>query len=173
MISSLTVQLNYFSDKFYSFFVKLFNILQIFFLTSLINKSTCWKNPSNPSCIPKYFENTNVIETGLSEFHKMVVTTTFSKLKTNIICYRKYKHFSNDTFRDNLLEELSQAKRRNLCVSLLRKAKRSYYSTLNEKNVIDNWKFWKTVKPVLSNNLVSCEKIILVKNEKIILMARR
>ena len=118
MISRLAVQLNYFSDKFYSFFVKLFNILHIFFLTSLINKSTCWKHPSNPPCIPKYFENTNVIKTELSEFHKMVVTTTFSKLKPNIICYRKYKHFSNNTFRDNLLEELSQAKQRNMRISI-------------------------------------------------------
>ena len=42
----------------------------------------------------------------------------------------------------------SYAKQRNLCISLLRKTKRSYYSTLNEKNVIDNQKFWKTVKPM-------------------------
>ena len=34
-------------------------------------------------------------------------------------------------------------KQRNLCISLLRKAKRSSYSNLNEKNVIDNQKSWK------------------------------
>ena len=59
-------------------------------------------------------------------------------------------------------------KQRNLCVSLLRKTKRSYYSNLNEKNVIDNRKFWKTVKPMLSNKFVNNEKITLVDNEKII-----
>ena len=59
-------------------------------------------------------------------------------------------------------------KQRNLCVSLLRKTKRSYYSNLNKKNVIDNRKFWKTVKSMLSNKFVNSEKITLVDNEKII-----
>ena len=40
--------------------------------------------------------------------------------------------------------------------------------TLIAKNVIDNRKFWKTVKPTLSDKLISCEKITLVENEKII-----
>ena len=38
----------------------------------------CFKNPNNPSCIdlivtnrPKSFQNSMVIETGLSGFHKM------------------------------------------------------------------------------------------------------
>ena len=53
-------------------------------------------------------------------------------------------------------------KQRNLCVSLLRKTKRSYYSNLNEKSVIDNRTFWKTVKPILSNKFVNSEKITLV-----------
>ena len=34
--------------------------------------------------------------------------TTFLKLKPKIINYRKYEHFSNDTFKDTLLEGLSQ-----------------------------------------------------------------
>ena len=58
--------------------------------------------------------------------------------------------------------------RRNLCVFLLRETKKSYCSTLNEKNLIDNRKFWKTVKPMLSNKLVSSEKFTLVENKKII-----
>ena len=89
----------------------------LYFLTSLINRSTCWKNPSKPTCIdliltnrPKFFQNINVIETGLSDFHKRVVTimkTSFRELKPKIISYRKCKTFSNDIFRDSLLEELS------------------------------------------------------------------
>ena len=59
-------------------------------------------------------------------------------------------------------------KQRNLCVSLLRKTKRIYYSNLNEKNVIDNRKFWKTVTAMLSNKFFNNEKITLVDNEKII-----
>ena len=92
----------------------------LYSLTSLINRPTCWENPSKPTCIdliltnrPTFFQNTNVIETGLSDFHKMVVTimkTSFRKLKPKIINYRKYKHFSNDIFRDSLLEELSQVR---------------------------------------------------------------
>ena len=53
-------------------------------------------------------------------------------------------------------------------ISLLRKTKRSCCSNLNKKNVTDNRKFWKTVKPVLSNKFVNNEKITLVDNEKII-----
>ena len=62
----------------------------LYFLTSLFNRPTCWKNPSKPTCIdliltncPKFFQNTNVIDTGLSEFLKIVVTvmkTSFRKL---------------------------------------------------------------------------------------------
>ena len=69
------------------------------FLFGKLSKSTCWKNPSKPTYIdliltdhPKFFQNTNVIETGLSDFHKMVVTimkATFCKLKPNITNYRK------------------------------------------------------------------------------------
>ena len=72
-------------------------------LASLINKSACWKNPSKRSCInliltnrAKYFQNLNMIETGLSDFHKMVGTimkTTFRKLNPKIIFYRIYKQF--------------------------------------------------------------------------------
>ena len=63
----------------------------LYSLTSLISKPICWKNPSKLTCIDlfltnrsKFFENTNVTETGLSDFHKMVVTImkpTFHKLK--------------------------------------------------------------------------------------------
>ena len=43
----------------------------------------------------------------------MVVTimkTTFRKLKLKIINFRRYKNFSNDIFRDTLLEELLQVR---------------------------------------------------------------
>ena len=51
-----------------------------------------------------------MIETSLSDFHKMTVTvmkTTFEKLKPNIIHYRNYRKFSNDKFRENLISRLS------------------------------------------------------------------
>ena len=38
-------------------------------------------------------------------------------------------------------------KQRNLCVTLLRKAKRNYFSELGKKVLKDNRKFWKIVNP--------------------------
>ena len=45
---------------------------------------------------------------------------------------------------------------------------RDYYNNLNEKNVCDNRKFWKVVKPLLSNKIVSNKKITLAEGEEII-----
>ena len=59
-------------------------------------------------------------------------------------------------------------KQRNKWVSLLEKAKKQYYQHLDEKNVTDNKKFWKTVKPLLSDKPVSTEKINLTENEKLL-----
>ena len=52
-------------------------------------------------------------------------------------------------------------KQRNLCVSLLRKSKKGYFSNLNEKQITDNKLYWKTVKPFLSNKVQSSERINL------------
>ena len=41
-------------------------------------------------------------------------------------------------------------KQRNLCVTLFRKAKNDYFSTLDNRIVSDNRKFWKAVKPLFS-----------------------
>ena len=38
----------------------------------------------------------------------------------------------------------------------------------NLKNILDNWKFWKTAKRMLSNKLVSIETIISIENKNII-----
>ena len=74
----------------------------------------------------------------------------------------KYLKSRNEEDRQRFVKE------RNLCVSLLGKTKRSYYSNLNEKNIIGNRKFWKTVNPMLSKKFVNSEKIILAVNEKIV-----
>ena len=52
----------------------------------------------------------------------------------------------------------------NLCVSLLRKTKKNYFSNLKEENVTDNKLFWKTVKSFLSNKLEYKDKIDLPEN---------
>ena len=53
----------------------------VFNLFSLVNETTCFKNPCNPACIdlflancPRSVQNTVTIETGISDFHKMVIT---------------------------------------------------------------------------------------------------
>ena len=51
-------------------------------------------------------------------------------------------------------------KQRNFCVSLLRKTKKRYYENLNIKFVVDNKLFWKTVKPLLSDNVADKDKFI-------------
>ena len=59
-------------------------------------------------------------------------------------------------------------KQRNLCLTLLRKSKKEFFGNLNEKNLWDNKKYWGVVKPLLSNNVVSNDKIILVEDENIL-----
>ena len=81
-------------------------------LTSLIDQPTCYKNPDKPTCIdlilanrPNYFQQNNVFETGLSDFHMMVVTELkmgFQKLKPHIVAYRDYQHFDNEKFRSDI-----------------------------------------------------------------------
>ena len=55
------------------------------------------------------FQSSGVIETGLSDFHKMIVKvkkTTNQKLDPKITHYRDYKTFCNDNFREKLLSAL-------------------------------------------------------------------
>ena len=49
----------------------------------------------------------------------------------------------------------------------MQKSKIDYYNTLNDKNICDNSKFWKGVKPLSSNKIVSNEKITLVEGKEI------
>ena len=53
-----------------------------------------------------------------------------------------------------------------MCVSITRKAKRSYYENLDVKEITDSKKFWATVKPLFSNKIKSTEYITLEENDK-------
>ena len=60
---------------------------------------------------PKSFQESEVIETGLSDFHKMslmVMKVFYNKQKPKIIQYRKYKDFSNEAFVHELESALSR-----------------------------------------------------------------
>ena len=81
-------------------------------LKNLVKEPTCFKSVNNPSCIDliltnraSSFQNTNVLETGLSDFHKLAVTVMkifFRKQKPKIINSRNYKNFRSEIFRKDL-----------------------------------------------------------------------
>ena len=52
-------------------------------------------------------------------------------------------------------------KQRNYCVSLLKKSKKKYFANLNEKDILDNKLFWKTIKPSLSDKVMTRDTINL------------
>ena len=76
------------------------------------------QNQANPSCTDlvlinycKYFQNSNVLETGLSDFYKIHVTVMkrcYKKLKPEIIRYRDYGYDSNERFKETVISELSK-----------------------------------------------------------------
>ena len=89
-------------------------------LSNHIRGSICNKNPENPSCIdlfltnsPNSFPNSSVVETGLSDFHRMMATvmkTSFQRLPSKIrqCNYRDYSNDDNNVFCVSLFNELSK-----------------------------------------------------------------
>ena len=79
--------------------------------------------------------------------------------KNLVNAHRKRTRLRNK-FLKNRTESnrVSYNKQRNFCVSLLRKTKKDYYGNLNKKDVVDNENFWKSVKPLSSDNVKSSEK---------------
>ena len=85
-------------------------------LKTLYRGPTCFKNPNNPSCIDLFltnrqqcFQQTYAVKTGISDFHKMVVTvmeTHYKKQKAKTIQYGNYKHFYEQSFNFELNNEL-------------------------------------------------------------------
>ena len=87
-------------------------------LKSLIKQPTCYKNSNKPTCmdliltnVPRMFQSTCVIGTGLSDFHLMTVTVmrkTFQKIRSRVVInYRSYRDFSKEKFRVSLINNLS------------------------------------------------------------------
>ena len=74
---------------------------KIYHLIDTIKEPTCFKSPSNPSCIDLFLTNNAnflqkcSVETGLSDFHKLIVTVMKShipKQYAKIIKYRNIKY---------------------------------------------------------------------------------
>ena len=84
----------------------------IYSLRSLIKKNTCFKSKNNPSCIDliltnrvNCFQNSSTLETGLSDFHHLVLTvlkTTFRKKPPKKVLYRNYKNYSEQKMLNDL-----------------------------------------------------------------------
>ena len=79
--------------------IKLDTFCSTWSLKSLGKEPICFKNPNNPSCIDFFltnttrsFQETQVFMTGLSDFHKLVVTilkSTFPTSPPKIIASRR------------------------------------------------------------------------------------
>ena len=88
----------------------------IYHLKYLVNVPTCYKNPLKPPCIDLFltngsrsFQDTQVTETWLSDFHKMNITvleTFFRKQKHETVFFRNDRKFDNSAFREELNREL-------------------------------------------------------------------
>ena len=86
--------------------------LELYGLKNLVRENTCFKSLNNPSCIDLIltnnqgsFQNTNVISSGLSDCHKLVLSvikTTFPKAKPRQFFYRDFKNFEETIFKDDL-----------------------------------------------------------------------
>ena len=44
-------------------------------------------------------------------------------------------------------------KQRNICVSMVKKAKKEHFQNINLSEITDNKKFWKTVSPLFGNKI--------------------
>ena len=87
-------------------------------MKNIVKHETCFKNRDRPSCIDlvltnssRSFQDTCAVETGLSDFHKLVIIVLklyFSKQKLNIQTFRDYERFQTDLFRSELDYELSK-----------------------------------------------------------------
>ena len=90
----------------------LINVCKLNDLSSLTDKPTCYRNFDKPKCIdliltnkPSYFQHSNDVETGFSDFHLLTVTEFkmgSQKLKPQVITYRNYKNFNNYRFQADI-----------------------------------------------------------------------
>ena len=121
-------------------------------LKNLIKEPTCYKNPLNPSSIDviltnkfRSFRDSRAIETGLSDFHKMTITTLktfFQKKSPTVIKYRNYKLFYDEQFHNELKTELGKM----------------------DLETTDYTTFQNTFMSILENHAPSKEKLVRANN---------
>ena len=74
------------------------------------------------------------------------------------VFHRKGTHESKIAFK----------KHKNFCSRLYKKERRNFYSNLDPKSILDNKKFWETVKPFLSDKGLNKRNITLIEGNDII-----
>ena len=82
----------------------------------MVKENTCFKSIENPSCVDlfltncnKSFQTTEVISTGISDCHKMILTVlkmTFKKAKPKENVYRSYKNCDRNVLCNDLRNKL-------------------------------------------------------------------
>ena len=97
---------------------------EMYNLENLIKGPTCFKSVDNPSSIDvmltnkkSSFQNSMILETGLSDHHKMTITVLkryFKKKDPIIINYRDYKSFDGLKFRNDVRRRLEQLESLNI-----------------------------------------------------------
>ena len=89
-------------------------------------------------------------------------------LRKAIMHRSKLKNVYNKTKANEDRENYK--KQRNFCVNLLRNTEKDYFQKLNIKDLTDNKKLWKIIKPFFSNKglnkLILREKDVLITDDK-------
>ena len=89
-------------------------------LTNLITEPTCFKSPTNPSCVDHIwvshksrYVSSRTFETGLSDFHKLVLTSlkaSVPKHSPRVMMYRNFKKLNEHAFRADLKQAVDSSK---------------------------------------------------------------
>ena len=100
-------------------------------LQALNKEPSSFKNSTNPSCTelhltscPEGFDFTLTIETGLSDFHKLIVTVLkikHEKVSPKIIQYKDYKNSDSRGFTEKLQMRLTNLEMNSLDFGSLKK----------------------------------------------------
>ena len=122
---------------------------ELYEVKSIINQSICYKNPKNLSGIdlfltisPNSFQKSTVVETSLSDFHKLIVTVMKSystEWTPNVVTYRKHANFDKNKFIDEISFNLTKHNLEELTVE----AFISMFKTVFEKHATVKKKYLK------------------------------
>ena len=133
---------------------------------NIVKEPTRYKSLSNPGCTnlvitnsPSSFQNTKTISTGLSDFHKMVITVlkqTFQRSSPRELVYRDYKNFDLLTFKRELEEKLNQQ------INEYKHFKQIFLEPLNTHSPIKRKLLWANHVPYMAKAL---RKAIMKRSE--------